>query len=116
MGEKYNGWDNYETWLVALWIDNEPGSYDYRQELAQSAYDDAEPDSYFTREERATLDLAESLKDWIENDNPLADSASLYSDLISGALGSVNWHEIAENYLEDVDKDTELEQEEPEND
>ena len=23
----YNGWTNYETWAVGLWIDNEQGSY-----------------------------------------------------------------------------------------
>lgn len=30
MTEKnYNGWANYETWLVKLWIDNEEGSSSY---------------------------------------------------------------------------------------
>ena len=24
----YNGWTNYETWNVALWIDNERGTYE----------------------------------------------------------------------------------------
>jgi hypothetical protein len=38
----YNGWTNYETWLVALWIDNEQGTYGMRQELAQDAWDQAE--------------------------------------------------------------------------
>ena len=25
----YNGWANYETWNVALWMDNEETSYQY---------------------------------------------------------------------------------------
>jgi len=25
----YNGWANYETWNVALWLDNDPISYHY---------------------------------------------------------------------------------------
>ena len=24
----YNGWTNYETWAVKLWMDNEEGSYE----------------------------------------------------------------------------------------
>jgi len=29
----YNGWANYETWNVALWIDNDQGLHEIAQEL-----------------------------------------------------------------------------------
>jgi hypothetical protein len=66
--EGYNGWTNYETWCVSLWIDNEEPSYRHWQAVAQECYDDArgtlsanarltgrEP---FTHEERAVLALS----------------------------------------------------------
>lgn len=30
----YNGWTNYETWCVSLWLDNDSGSYDHWRERA----------------------------------------------------------------------------------
>jgi len=29
MSEEYNGWTNYETWNVALWLDNDYESYQF---------------------------------------------------------------------------------------
>lgn len=102
--KEYNGWYNYETWLVNLWIGNDEGSQSYADELTGQAYKDARAERSFTRDERATLNLSDSLKEWIEEQNPLADNANLFSDLLSGALSEVNWHEIAEHYIEDFDK------------
>jgi len=41
---EYNGWYNYETWVTALWMDNEEPSYRYWREQAQEAIANAEAD------------------------------------------------------------------------
>lgn len=98
---KYNGWTNYETWCVALWLDNDSGSAHYVAALAEAVYDAAEADRSFTREERAALELADRLKEEIEEHNPLAGQATLYTDLLNTALAEVNFYEIAQNVLTD---------------
>lgn len=100
----YNGWSNYETWNVALWIDNEPGSHRHARELAQEAWDGARAGSVFTREENAAQELAEMLEEWNDGSNPLAGTSSMFADLLSSALSEVDWYEIAENFLDDIDK------------
>jgi len=100
----YNGWTNYETWAVKLWMDNDQGSDSYWCETAQEIYDEAEADRHFTREERATLNLSDRLKDEHEEARPDL-GASIWSDLLGAAMSEVNWHEIAEHYIEDVDKE-----------
>jgi hypothetical protein len=100
---KYNGWTNYETWCVNLWLGNDQGSDEYWRETAQEIWNEAETEHSFTRDERATLDLADRLKDEIEENNPITE-AMLYSDLLSAAISEVNWYEIAEHFIYDVDK------------
>jgi hypothetical protein len=109
--KKYNGWNNYETWNVALWIDNDYGMYTQRQEMAQTAWDDAaaSPHGHVTRLENAQAKLAAGLKDWVEEMNPIASENSLFTDLLNAALGEVDWDEIAENFLTDVEKTEEQE-------
>jgi hypothetical protein len=100
--KEYNGWYNYETWLINLWMDNDEGSYNYWREQAQAVYDTAESDNNFTREERATLDLSERIKSAYEEAQP--ETAGLWADLLNAAMSEVNWHEIAEHLIADVNK------------
>ena len=108
--KRYNGWINYETWCVNLWLGNDAGSDSYWREAAQECYANAKAERNFTRDERATLDLAQRLKDELDETNPLADEASMWSDLLGAALSEVNWYEIAEHFIADADKSEEAEE------
>lgn len=105
----YNGWTNYETWVVNLWMDNSEGSYDYWREVAEDIYNNkAQGNKYFTKLEDATVILADRLKDDHEQakDDILENmklESSLWADLLGAALSETNWREIAEHLLENVE-------------
>lgn len=103
----YNGWSNYESWCVALWLDNEESTQRYWHEATQAAYDNASADNVFTREERASWDLAKRLQEEMEEAAPDL-GASMWSDLLNAALSEVDWVEIAESWLSEVDKKDEV--------
>jgi len=99
----YQGWSNYETWLVSLWLDNDQGSYDYWRDRAASFRRGAPTsrnvlEGIWTATEAARFGLADALKEAIVEDSPLED-ASVYSDLLNAALYEVNWDEIAGDLL-----------------
>jgi hypothetical protein len=92
-----NGWTNYETWLYALWLDNDYGEYRACTGLAQELYDDCDQDK------DATIGMmARQLQDNAEETIPDL-GPSVWTDLINAALGMVDWHEVAEHYVEGLD-------------
>ena len=105
MTEKgYNGWTNYETWCVSLWLNNDQGTQERCEEMAQEAWNDAEAGSYLTRLEVATRALAGILRDeQVEIADDLVGTSSMFSDLLTAAMGEVNWDEVAKAFLECVD-------------
>ena len=102
MSDEYQGWTNYETWCVQLWLNNEEAPYRHWTEQAQEVWADTELDEYLTRSEAARRQLAERLQGAIEEGDPL-DGASVYHDLLTSAIGDVNWSEIANAWLEPLD-------------
>ena len=109
---KYNGWTNYETWVVNLWIDNDEGSQANAKEMADRSYKEAPEDGQgniesFYKLDYAILSQADALKELIEDMNPLASEASLFTDLLGAALAEVNWREIAKHHMQDAAEDEE---------
>ena len=97
----YNGWTNYETWAVKLWLDDDEGTYRLMREITHDAM--AEPNEYDWEkdDDHALRVISDRVKDYIEDQNPLNDSASVYTDLLNGAISEVNWWEIAQAMIDD---------------
>lgn len=102
LDRKYNGWTNYETWNVKLWMDNDEGSYHFWKEATLDALDEGYDG--MTRHESvkdaARARLADQLKEHHEEAAPDL-GASCYADLLGAALSEVNWCEIAESLIDD---------------
>ena len=105
--EGYNGWTNYETWVVNLWMDNEKGSQDFFREQAKEIYDEQVSHAMLTDRpaltpaEHARLRLADWLKQYHAEENR-PELPGAYGDLLGGALSAVNWDEIARHYIDAV--------------
>jgi hypothetical protein len=106
--QDYNGWTNYETWAVKLWMDNDEGSQNHWSEQAEQAIEHAkvtpsanyrmtgvEP---FTDDERAVLALEKQLD--AEHQEMLPELEGFAADLLNAAMSEVNWHEIAQSLVE----------------
>jgi len=87
----YNGWTNYETWVINLWMRNDESQYNYWAEQAREALEDSK--SAFR-----TSDLARKL--WKKHREPLPKLSGFASDILSAALAEVDWHSIAEGLIE----------------
>ena len=108
MSEKdttYNGWTNYETWAVALWIDNDQGTQEQALEMAREYAAELWINKLTGRDQTA-YQFGKALQDWVEEDMlPAIGEASLQADLLGAAVSEVNWFEIAEHYLADLPAD-----------
>lgn len=92
----YNGWTNYETWVINVWIGNDRGSHDYWKERTKevlSQWNKAPMNGPV-----GALELAEVLKDVHEAEIP--ELKGFAADLMNSALGEVNWYEIAVSLIE----------------
>jgi len=84
MCSEYNGWENYETWAVNLWLSNDQALYLTTRELVTMFTE------YQFEKEQALREFVEELC------GPPLQNASIVSDLLGHSLAQVNWKSIVE--------------------
>ena len=58
-------------------------------------------DGIWSLEQATRFLLADRLKMYVEDGSPLTDTANLYSDLLDAAISEIDWHDIADAFLEE---------------
>jgi hypothetical protein len=104
--ETYNGWKNYPTWNVALWLDNDEGLYNATRETVSLAltYADNHPNvpGIWTQEQANRYAVADALKTFVRDELAPDLGASFAADLLGYALDKVDWDEIADSLIEEA--------------
>lgn len=76
----YNGWSNYETWLVSMW---------FGDVFADMANEGTEIDADYVQS---------FVEEMLESEGSLP-QYGFAADIMNAALRSVDWREIAEHYV-----------------
>lgn len=80
----YAGWANYQTWNVALWVQNDESRYREMVDIARRA--------------KGADDFGRQLRQSVEDE---ANEFGKYGDLGRDELGAVDWNELAETLWAD---------------
>jgi len=96
---EYNGWSNYETWSVNLWINNDQDSLNYWNKVTEFCYSEKQnPEGSYIE---AVYKLSNYLEEQFNEGTPITEG--LYGQLLGGALSVVDWREIAEHFCDDYE-------------
>ena len=96
----YNGWSNYETWLVALWFNNDEDTYRCTLVSARQVCESTSTVRKGGNYSAADVRLSDILRDHVENGRE--DQPGMYHDLLSRALNAVDWCEIARGVIDSL--------------
>lgn len=87
----YNGWHNYETWCINLWLTNEQSTYEYWFNQINKSDEPIHQEAQAMKEE-----IEELLDNHLDRlSEPLPD---IFIEFIKASLSEVDWLEIAESF------------------
>lgn len=107
---KYNGWKNYPTWNVKLWLENSPETQAFVIRLYKNAQKSVIPTleekEYFSRQEWTRFEFRDALENalYTQAHQELSE-ASMFTDLLRWSLGEVDWNQISKAYQEEFEHD-----------
>lgn len=83
----YNGWSNWETWNLLLWANNEESTYKEMRRFATKV-------STLAQEKDQIRACVSFFNDMFPSGTP---------DMEAGDMDNVNWNEVLESVLEEVE-------------
>lgn len=84
---EYQGYSNFFTWNVMLWINNDEGLYNHFKECKKEYQDKYE--------------LAKFLQEEIQEKMPHLEQSMYLEDILMYSLEKVNWEELADYMLKE---------------
>lgn len=112
--QTYNGWKNYPTWAVNLWLCNDESLYHETLERTSEAIRDSVSErnkikarggrSYLSQRESYRYHVSENLKEWVTDELVPDLGATFAADLLGYALGCVDWGEIADSWIQTIEE------------
>ena len=93
-----------------MWLRTDEARCQHCHELAQESLETAAGDERVASgissvQRSARFDLADRLQVMFARQNPLNDNLSVYSDLLNCGIAEIDWHEIAESFLDECQAD-----------
>ena len=92
--EEYNGWTNYETWLVSLHFDE--FMYEYFEECE---------DILLSEAHKYADNLRDIIEDNVSQDLPTGNACPFINAMYDSFMDTVNWQELCQIHLEHVLED-----------